>query len=591
MTSLVRWISVATALAALTVFVAACGSDSSSSGGSSSDSSTVAAPVGQKGGKVTVLSAGDVDFIDPGQAYYAFSYMIDYAVNRSLYSFKPGDLKNSENDVAAAKPVISADGKTVTVKLKPGIKFAPPVNRAVKSADVKYAIERAFSANVPNAYAFNYFSVIDGAPSKPTDGVKPVSGLQTPDDQTLVFKLKSKDSATLVAALIMPITMPVPEEYAKPFDAKNPSTYDQYVAFTGPYMIKNNAQGKLVGRKPGKSIDMVRNPNWDAKTDYRPAYLDSMFVDEGNSDVTVASRRILNGTALMQGDGAPPAPVLKQAVTRYKDQLAFVPSLGSRYVALNTTVKPFDNINVRKAVNAIFDRTAMRLTRGGATVGDIAWSYIPPGFPGYEQSGGLKAPAELDFLQNDDGNAALAAEYMKKAGYPSGKYTGPEKLLMAGSNASPGKETAQVAANQFEKLGFKLNFRTVPQDAIYTTFCGTPKAKVAICPNVGVSADFIDPEALLKPYFSGDSILPANNTNWPQLNDPKINAAMKAASALPPGDARIKAWAAINKMVVGTAAAIPWVWDKTPLIKSKDVQSAGNAYLTDWDLSFTFLAK
>src|SRR5665647_2794064 len=105
--------------------------------------------------------------------------------------------------------------------------------------------------------------------------------------------------------------MPVPEVYAKSFDAKNPSTYDQYVAFSGPYMVKNNAQGKLVGRKPGKSIDMVRNPNWDAKTDYRPAYLDSIFVDEGNSDVTVASRRILNGTALMQGDGAPPAPVLK----------------------------------------------------------------------------------------------------------------------------------------------------------------------------------------------------------------------------------------------------------------------------------------
>ena len=50
----------------------------------------------------------------------------------------------------------------------------------------------------------------------------------------------------------MPITVPVPEEYAKKFDAKNPSTYDQYVAFTGPYMVKNDSPGKLTGREPGK---------------------------------------------------------------------------------------------------------------------------------------------------------------------------------------------------------------------------------------------------------------------------------------------------------------------------------------------------
>ena len=39
----------------------------------------------------------------------------------------------------------------------------------------------------------------------------------------------------------MPITTPVPQEYAAPFDKKTPSTYDQHVTFTGPYMVKNDA--------------------------------------------------------------------------------------------------------------------------------------------------------------------------------------------------------------------------------------------------------------------------------------------------------------------------------------------------------------
>ena len=115
---------------------------------------------------------------------------------------------------------------------------------------------------------------------------------------------------------------------------------------------------------PGKQIQIVRNPNWNAKTDYRPAYLDAVNIDEGNSDLTVASRRTLQGNATLCCDaGSPPAPVLKQALSRNKDQVIFVPSGGTRYIGINNTIKPFDNLNVRKAIIAGTDRSALRLTR------------------------------------------------------------------------------------------------------------------------------------------------------------------------------------------------------------------------------------
>ena len=46
------------------------------------------------GGTITVLSAGDVDHIDPGQAYYSFRYEIAYATQRPLLAYKP---KGSSN--------------------------------------------------------------------------------------------------------------------------------------------------------------------------------------------------------------------------------------------------------------------------------------------------------------------------------------------------------------------------------------------------------------------------------------------------------------------------------------------------------------
>ena len=567
---------------------AGCGGDGDSgSDGASGTGAAGASAEGKKGGEVTVLSAGDVDYVDPGQTYYVFGLMIHNAVNRGLYTYKPGDREQPTPDLATGPPEVSRDLRSVTVRMRSGVRFAPPVDREVTSKDVKYAFERAFSANVPSPYAGVYFSDIVGAPAKP-GAIRDIRGIETPDDRTIVFRLRAPSAVLVSQALAMPISTPVPEEYARPFDAKSPSTYDQYVAFTGPYMIVNDAKGKLTGREAGKRIELRRNPNWRADTDYRPAYLDRVVVEEGNDDATVASRRILNGSGLLQGDGAPPAPVLKQAVERFKEQVVLVPSGGYRIVSMNTTVKPFDDLNVRKAVLAAFDREAMRLTRGGELLGDIPTHYLPPGFPGFEEAGGERGPG-VDFLAKPGGDMALATAYMKKAGYETGRYTGSEKLLMVATNADPGKSSAEVAANQFEKLGFEINFRIVPQDTLYTRFCNRPSADVAICPNVGFFKDFFDPQSMLDPVFNGENILEANNTNWAELDDPKVNAAMARAAKLPQGAERNRAWGEVDRMVTALAPAVPWLWDKQPLIASKDVKGVANEFATGWDLSFSSL--
>jgi peptide/nickel transport system substrate-binding protein len=600
----VRWTLFASAITALALFVAACGSSNKSStsggGGASTSSSGTKIAQGKQGGTLTFLAASDVDYIDPGQTYFTFGYTVLYATNRTLYSFKPNDSVNPVPDLATGPPEISSDNKTITVHIKPNVKYAPPVNRVVKTADIKYAFERAFSKQVPNGYAGTYFNSIVGTPSKPATGdIKPISGIETPDDTTIIFHLKTQSAPLVSQALAMPITTPVPKEYASKFDKSIPSKYDQYVAFTGPYMVKNDPKtGKVTGRVPGKLIAMVRNPNWDKSTDYRPAYLDAINIEEGNDDLATASRRALNGSDTTCCDSAaPPAQVLKQAVTRQKDQLTFVPGGGTRYIAFNTTIKPFDNINIRKAIIAASNRNALRLTRGGQILGDIANGWIPAGIPGFNEAGGLKQNTDLDYLANPNGDPAVSKKYMLAAKQqdPSlpidanGKWTGGDKILTMATNADPGKKTAEVFQGQMEQLGFKLNFRILPQDTLYTKFCDVPKANVAICPNVGWFKDFSDPQSLLDATFNGKNILQQGNVNWPQLNVPAINNAMKAASTVPVGAARNKAWAKINHMIAEQAPAIPWIWDKSVFIGSKDVNLVGNSYYASQDLNYSSL--
>src|SRR5215210_2533699 len=261
--NLARALLLPAALLALAVALGACGSSSKSGGA-------------KKGGTLTVLNQGDFEHADPGAAYYQFDFMVDYAIHRPLFSYKPSETTKTP-DLADGEPEFGPDGKSVTIKLKKGVKFSPPVNREVTSDDVKYAIERAFSANVPNGYVGTYYN-IEGAPEKPTPGVKPISGITTPDKYTIEFKLTDKTAAFFAEALVLPASAPVPRDYASKFDKKNPSSYDKHQVSTGPYMIRNDKAGNTVGWQPDRKIELVRNPNWDGKTDHRPAKLDKINI-------------------------------------------------------------------------------------------------------------------------------------------------------------------------------------------------------------------------------------------------------------------------------------------------------------------------
>ncbi|MFL5845631.1 MAG: ABC transporter substrate-binding protein [Solirubrobacteraceae bacterium] len=585
----------AAALMLLAFVVTACGSDdepSSSSGtATNTDQSKVIEEGGQQGGKLTQLGGSDVDFLDPGHSYYTAGFQVIYATNRTLYSFKPDDGTNPVPDLAEADPQISDDKKTVTVKIRQGVKFGPPVNREVVADDVKYAIERFFSVNVGGQYP-GYFAPIVGTPKKPTEGVKPISGITTPDKYTIVFKLSQPVGVSFAAALVMPVTSPVPRDFAQEFDAKSPSTYNTHVISSGPYMVKNDAQGNTTGYKAGKSIDLVRNPNWDGKAtgDYRPAYLDEIFLRTNATDANVASKQVLDGSAKVL-DTNPPANILKDVVTDIKDQYVTVPSGGYRYFPMNTTVKPFDDINVRRAVMAGFSRDAARKARGGKFTGSLPTHFLPPEFPGFDEAGGEEGFG-LDYLSKDNekGDLDVAAKYFKLAGYKSGKYEGDEEILMVGSNVDPGKAQAEVAQAQLEKMGFKVRLRLVPQDAVYTEWCQVPAKNVGMCAGAGWFKDFADPQSMLEPVFKGSLITETGNINYSELKDPKVDAAMDKAALLE-GDERLQAWADIDKMIVEDAAAIPFLWDNTTLIRSKDVNGVAASYYTAWDLNFTSIKK
>ncbi len=174
-------------LAMASLGVAACGSSSKSSssssapsGNSSSSSSAVsseqakyapktAAPAdAKKGGTLTAIANGDVDYIDPGAAYYQVTYIVDLAVDSPLMGWPPADTSAPQPLLASAAPTLTNGGKTITFHIKPNIHYSPPTgggagwSKPVVAADVKYAIERSLLPGVPNGYSTLYFGDVNG---------------------------------------------------------------------------------------------------------------------------------------------------------------------------------------------------------------------------------------------------------------------------------------------------------------------------------------------------------------------------------------------------------------------------------------------
>jgi len=582
---------------ACAITISACGSSSSSSGGSGGGSkspghssspgagttlsraglaNTRPDPSAQHmGGTLNVISAEGWEHLDPAASYFQIDYLVVYATQTPLYTFTPTS-DSPQPLLASGPPQISDGGKTVTVHIKPGWKFSPPLNRTITSKDVEWAFMRMFNGNVQNAYSSGYYPIVGAATAT---GDKPISGISTPNSTTIVFHLTKPFGATMAQALTLPGTSAIPYGYTTSADKSSPSKWDSdptTQVFSGPYMIQSYS--------PGRSVTLVRNPNWNRTLDgVRPAYADKIVWSAGN-DATVAARQTLASTNLLMAD-TPPANVLKTAYESRKAQLSIAP-LGSYYAALNTTVPPFNNINLRKAVIAAENREAYLLARGGMLVGSVANHFILPEVAGFQQSGGYAGFGE-DFLSSPTGNMTVACKYMKLAGYPGCKYTGSTNVLIVGSNADPGPQEMQVVQAGLTALGFKTTIKAVPQQTMYSKFCGYVKAHVQVCPTAGWIEDFPDPYGALFVPFSGEAIVPINNSNWANLNDPKVNKAIDDAAAISNESQRLAAFAQADKMIVEDAPAIPEVWSDNALLEGTSVHGVLDPWNDDWNLSFS----
>ncbi len=289
-------------------------------------------------------------------------------------------------DLATGVPAATNEGRTYVFHLKAGIRFGPPVNRVITSADFRYAIERlarkANDAPVGAMYGSPrfigvpypmYFDVIRGFAAYRAGQARSIAGIRTPDPRTIAFDLV-RPRGDFPARLAMPAAGPVPQDVARCFEGQ-PGRYGADLVSSGPYMIDGAdavARGPCSRIRPMRGfgqtqLTLVRNPSYDPASDSLAArenspdrfvFLVDMSTQRGNA-VAIARRlaagdlddAYLRSTKLLRGAAD---------AARRRDGLRVNAANWLFYIAMNVTQPPFDDVHVRRAMNWVIDRAALR---------------------------------------------------------------------------------------------------------------------------------------------------------------------------------------------------------------------------------------
>jgi peptide/nickel transport system substrate-binding protein len=525
----VRLVGLALALA---LVAAACGGGDDDDGGEQQ-----ATP--QRGG---VLRVGVSDYtftngFDITGEYAAIGIGLYGAMARTLMGVKhvagpPGN--ELVPDLASAPPEISDDGLTYTFKLKTGVKWAPPLDRDVTSKDVAYAFQRMNAAPLVAQYGTYYTGVVKGMDGKAKSAETTISGIETPDDQTIIFNLE-KPTGDFLYRLSMPAAAPIPEEVAKCFTKAG--DYGRYVISSASYMIQGSDQLDITscdtmkpisGFDPSKSLTLVRNPNYDQATDdTRANYVDAIVVSI-NTNVDDIFSQIQAGSLDSSLSDQPPKPVLQQYLTDPAKKPYLHSNSGDRtwYITMNWAVPPFDDIHVRKAVNWVMDKAGILQAWGGSTFGEVATHNIPPIVLG----GKLPASEYNPYpSEGNRGDEAKAKEEMKQSKYDTNKdgvcdAKECSNLVMPNRNTPTFADSEAVVVSSLEKIGIKVKPRQLAASAAYTTI-QTVKNKIPIAMNTGWGKDYADAFTFAGPLLDGRGITATGNNNYPLLGLTKEKAA------------------------------------------------------------------
>ena len=378
----------------------------------------------KQGGTLTVALSADPDKLDPTLSRSLYSRYVFHTMCEKLYDLGP-DAKIVPQ-LATALPTIAADGLSLTIPLKQGVKFAD--GGTLDSNAVKISINRGLT--------------LAGSGRKSELG--PITSVETPDPNTVVIKL-SKPFAPLTAALADRAGMVLSPAAV----AKLGANFSTAPVCVGPF--------KFASRVAQNSIKVVKDPlYYDAAKVHLDAIEYRIITDSSirsanlkSGDAQVADSLSTQDAPALEKDSS--MTVLQSQSLGYQGltiNIANANGIGNPLKQLDTPIAK--DPRVRQALDLSIDRAALvkSIFNGLSTV---ACSPISPKSE-FTSDAAQVCPAH---------DTAKAKQLLADAGV-----TTPYKVTMITSNNPDSLRLAQALQAMVKEGGFDLVIKPVEYAAL-----------------------------------------------------------------------------------------------------------------------------
>jgi peptide/nickel transport system substrate-binding protein len=482
--------------------------------GSSSDA--------ENGGTLIGTSAVFPDHLDPGLSFTAEGWtalqnsyipLLTYAHANGLAGTKviPG--------LARSMPKVSDHGRTYTLFLRPGLKYSD--GTPVRASDFPATMERLFKLNSAGS---SFYTDIVGAERFEKTKKGGIPGIEADDRTGRITIHLLKPRGTFDYELALMFAAPLPP--GTPAEDQTPHPPPA----TGPYEITDV--------RPGRSWETVRNPVWASTNSKAMPTLPGGHVDRIEMRVVKNPETQVNEIEEGKADWMknPPGPERYAEVARRYEGTQFraEPTISIYYFWMNTQRPPFNDVRVRRAVNYAVDPAALERIYAGTL--KAAQQVLPPGMPGHRR---------FQLYPHD----MAKAKRLIAAADPSDR-----DITVWTNNAAPNDEAGEYYEQVLEKLGFHTTLKDIDATSYFTVIGN------ASTPNLDTGwadwlLDYPHPNDYFGPQLSGESIVPAGNTNWAHFADPKLDQKIARLGREQLGPTQEAEYAALDREVMQQA---PW---------------------------------
>jgi oligopeptide transport system substrate-binding protein len=408
----------------------------------------------------------------------------------------------------------SADGKLLTVHLKPGIRFSN--GDLMTSADVKYSILRNLQPATKSAYKSAY-DVIVGAKDYFARKAIDVSGIDTPNAQTIIFRLNRPEGYFLnILALISSFI----SDHAAP-DASDVTKMARSPMGTGAF--------KLESWQPDVSMILTRNPFYNRTPRPQITRVEIKFGPTQQTQIEAFQRGEVEA---VWGLGPLDSSLYLQILNSpaLKRNYVYSDSPWVFYIPLNLDLVPaFKDVRVRQAMNYAVDKQYV-IRKGLNGRGTVFAGAIPPGIPGYDPS--LK-PYPYD--------PNKARQLLAEAGWSRGFDV--EFIERPGSEQVP-----LIVQRQLTRVGVRMTIKKVT----FAQWYAMRRQHQIQMTNAGWLMDYPDAQDFL--YYLLDGHSPFNAYGY---RNPQFDELVERANGMTNQAERIKLYQQANQIATHDA---PWIF-------------------------------